>query len=92
MIKSDFVEYVLWKTLTRLHSVLLGPPSDLKGLLHMLNATVIPTEVYAFGISLSCSYTGNAHDDGARISSSCNEHPERPSWNVYSDDDELLCL
>ncbi|GKC59576.1 hypothetical protein Tco_1087174, partial [Tanacetum coccineum] len=51
----------------------LGSPSGLKGLLHTLNATVIPTKVYDFGISISCSYTGNAQDEVLECQSSCKE-------------------
>ncbi|GJS93205.1 hypothetical protein Tco_0800173, partial [Tanacetum coccineum] len=41
--------YVLWK-LSRDFTRLLGPPSGLKGLLHTLNTTVIPTKVIRFSL------------------------------------------
>ncbi|GKB31260.1 DEAD-box ATP-dependent RNA helicase 8-like protein [Tanacetum coccineum] len=45
---DELCGYVLWKP-SRDFTRPLGPPSDLKGLLHTLNATVIPTKLYSFG-------------------------------------------
>ncbi|GJX75873.1 reverse transcriptase domain-containing protein [Tanacetum coccineum] len=42
---DELCGYVLWKP-SRDFTRPLGPPSGLKGLLHMLNATVIPMKVY----------------------------------------------
>ncbi|GJR51334.1 calmodulin-interacting protein 111 isoform X1 [Tanacetum coccineum] len=54
---NELCGYVLWKP-SRDITGPLGPPSGLKGLLHMLNATVIPTKV-------KCKYvtrnTGKGH-------------------------------
>ncbi|GKC29733.1 hypothetical protein Tco_1037027, partial [Tanacetum coccineum] len=42
---NELCGYVLWKS-SQDFTRPLGPPSGLKGLLHTLNATVIPTKLY----------------------------------------------
>ncbi|GJY96434.1 hypothetical protein Tco_0513344 [Tanacetum coccineum] len=49
---DELCGYVLWKP-SRDFTRPLGPPSDLKGLLHTLNATVIPTKLYRYAIQWS---------------------------------------
>ncbi|GJY55390.1 hypothetical protein Tco_0454505 [Tanacetum coccineum] len=45
MLVNKLCGYVLWKS-SRDFTGPLGPPSGSKGLLHTLNATVIPTKLY----------------------------------------------
>ncbi|GJS94875.1 hypothetical protein Tco_0801843 [Tanacetum coccineum] len=75
--------YVLWKP-SRDFARPPGPPSGLKGLFHTLNATVIPIKVYAFGISLSCSYTGDARDEVLEIT---HQFVHTPQDYVPTDDE-----
>ncbi|GJU55596.1 hypothetical protein Tco_1229310 [Tanacetum coccineum] len=74
---NELCEYVLWKP-SRDFARPLGPPSGLKGLLHTLNATVIPTKVMHM---MRCEDTNQAS----------RKHPEPSRLNAILDDEEVAC-
>ncbi|GJU32439.1 hypothetical protein Tco_1176028 [Tanacetum coccineum] len=78
---NELCGYVLWKP-SRDFTRPLGPPSGLKGLLHTLNATVIPTKVIRVSKMITTWTTSGSLED---ILSS-----KRPKYKcLYSSKDKL---
>ncbi|GKA33764.1 hypothetical protein Tco_0720193 [Tanacetum coccineum] len=56
----------------------LGPPSGLRGLLHTLNATVIPKKVEARGVMLGCHLATRKHFKSGLVECHTDDNVELP--------------
>ncbi|GKB38694.1 hypothetical protein Tco_0883636 [Tanacetum coccineum] len=85
MDEVSIAKYVLWKP-SRVFTRPLGPPSGLKGLLHTLNATVIPTKLLqddAHGGVLECQIERSPENETLLTSERLLEGKQKSSGGIF---------